>query len=145
MIFKYFESEDSLKQLLIDCQPIFNEIEKIQELFRIDKIISLDEYAMYLNILTGYFMYLDRLYAVAEAYEEIKEAEYLLEAKSKPLSEGQKPPSDEVAKAIARTKNSLYSRVSNLLKSYTRITEKAIITIQSQLNRLESQYKYKTE
>jgi hypothetical protein len=144
MIFEYFQSEENLSKLLTDCQPIFDEVEMIQELFRADKIISPDEYAKYLNVLTGHFMYLDRLSAVAEAYQEIKEADFLLEAKNKPLAEGQKAPSDETAKAIAKQKSANYIRLANLLKSYAKITEKAIITIQSQLNRLSDQLKYKT-
>lgn len=142
---KYFdEGEEGITKLLLDCQDAFDTIEEYKGLFIGNMISTPDEYKEALNRITGLYSFFEPIFNLAQAYKEIKEDETYSNLRSQAELEGKKITADAL-KVEAHKAVSLFIRNRNVFESYTKITEKMIITIQSQLNRLEKNRDYKPQ
>lgn len=158
-IIKYFEEGISgIEKLLDECQEVFNQIEDYRGKFTANLFVTGDEYKEALNILTGLYLFLEPIYNVAQAYKEIEEDRVysaIRVAKENNLDEYVdekldfkipiKKVTDNILKVESHRAVAMYIRTRNVFESYVKAVEKAIITVQSQLNRLENISKYKTE
>ena len=143
-IIEYFNrGEEGVTELLKDCEDVFNTIEDYKQQFIQNVISSGDEYKEILNRLTGFYLFLEPIFNTAQAFKEIKEDEEYCRLRTEAEKEGKKITADAL-KVEAHRAVSLWIRIRNIFESYVNGIEKAIITVQSQLNRLEKTEKYKT-
>jgi hypothetical protein len=142
----YFEKGiDGLADLLKDTTDVRDAIEDYTQQLMQNIINTADDYKEALNKFDGYYGFVALIAGVAEVYADSQEANELLNAKNKALAEGSKPPTDEVAKSMARVNSAEYQRIANLFDRYARICEKRMMTVQSQLNRIEFEIKSKND
>lgn len=140
----YFErGTEGLIDLLKDTQDVRDAIEDYTQQFMQNIITTSDEYREVLNKLDGYYGFVLTIAGVADVEADSQEANEKLNAKNKALAEGLKPPTDETAKAMAIVNTSEYRRIANLFLDYSKICEKRMMTVQSQLNRIEFEIKNK--
>jgi len=144
---EYFEDkENGLKNLLKDTEEVRDAIEEYTNQLMSNTITTANEYKEALNVLDGYYGFLCTIAEVSEAYSDSEEANQILNAKKNAVDDGTgklKTPTDEVAKSIAKVNSAEYQRIHRLYKSYIKILEKRMMTIQSQLNHLEFEIKSK--
>jgi len=137
----YFEDKEiGLVNLLKNTEEVRDAIEDYTQQLMSNIITTTEDYREALNKLDGYYGYVATIAGIAEVYADSQEANEILNAK-KPTADGSKPPTDEVAKSIARVNSAEYQRIANLFDRYSRICEKRMMTIQSQLNRIEFEIK----
>lgn len=142
---EYFNrDEEGVTQLLTDCKDAFDTIEEYKGLFIGNMISTPDEYKEALNRITGLYGFFEPIFSLAQAYKEIKEDEAHSTLRIQAETEGKKITADAL-KVEAHKAVSLFIRVRNIFESYVNTTEKFIITIQSQLNRLERNRDYKPQ
>jgi len=141
----YFDKgEEGITQLLADCADIFETLDQYKQDFIGNMISSADDYKERLNVLTGIYGFLEPIFNLAQAYKEIKEDESYCNLRAEAETTGKKITADAL-KVEAHRAVSLWIRTRNIYESYVRFTEKGIITIQSQLNRLEKNRDYKPQ
>jgi len=139
----YFErGVEGLTDLLKDTADVRDSIEDYTQQLMQNIINTADDYKEALNKLDGYYGFVSLIAGIAEVYADSQEANEILNAK-KPTVDGSKPPTDEVAKSIARVNSAEYQRIANLFDKYAKICEKRMMTVQSQLNRIEFEIKSK--
>jgi hypothetical protein len=136
------KGEEGLTQLLTDCADAINEVEKYKDMFREDAFATGDEYKQALNILTGQYMFFEPIFNVLQAVKEIEEDKAYSALRVEAETGGKKMTADAL-KIEAHKSVGLIIRTRNIFESYVRSCEKAIITVQSQLNRLENNNKHK--
>jgi hypothetical protein len=142
---KYFqEGETGVTQLLVDCKDAFDTIEEYKGLLIANIITDIDSYKEALNRITGLYGFFEPIFNLAQAYKEIKEDEAYSNLRVQAETEGKKLTADAL-KVEAHKAVSLFIRTRNIFESYVNITEKFIITIQSQLNRFEKNYNNKPQ
>jgi len=142
---KYFEAgEEGITQLLDDCKDSFATLDQYKQDFISNMISTPDQYKEMLNTLTGLYGYLEPIFNLAQAYKEIKEDEAYCNIRTQAETEGKKMTADAL-KVESHRAVSLFIRVRNIFESYVRFTEKSIITVQSQLNRMERNNQYKPQ
>jgi hypothetical protein len=139
----YFDKgTEGLVDLLTDTKDVRDAIEDYTQQLMQNIINTADDYKEALNKFDGYYGFVSLIAGIAEVYADSQEANEILNAK-KPTTDGSKPPTDEVAKSIARVNSAEYQRIANLFDRYARICEKRMMTVQSQLNRIEFEIKSK--
>jgi len=139
----YFEKGvEGLTDLLKDTAEVRDAIEDYTQQLMQNIITTAEDYKEALNKFDGYYGFMSLIAGISEVYADSQEANEILNAK-KPTTDGSKPPTDEVAKSIARVNSAEYQRIANLFDRYTRICEKRMMTVQSQLNRIEFEIKSK--
>jgi hypothetical protein len=137
----YFEKgKEGIAELLKDTEDVRDAIEDYTGQLMANVITTAEDYKEALNKMDGYYGYVATIAGIAEVYADSQEANEILNAK-KPTTDGSKPPTDEVAKSIARVNSAEYQRIANLFDRYARICEKRMMTVQSQLNRIEFEIK----
>jgi hypothetical protein len=144
-IVDYFEKgEQGIVDLLKECENTFTTLDNYKQDFIQNQIITIEDYKEKLNVLTGIYGFLEPIYNLAQAYKEIKEDEAYCNLRTQAETEGKKITADAL-KVEAHRAVSLWIRTRNIFESYVRFTEKAIITVQSQLNRFEKNSNYKPQ
>jgi hypothetical protein len=144
-IVDYFEKgEQGIVDLLKECENTFTTLDNYKQDFIQNQIITIEDYKEKLNVLTGIYGFLEPVYNLAQAYKEIKEDEAYCNLRTQAETEGKKITADAL-KVEAHRAVSLWIRTRNIFESYVRFTEKAIITVQSQLNRFEKNSNYKPQ
>ena len=144
-IIDYFEKgESGIVDLLKECENIFTTLDTYKQDFIGNVIVSADDYKERLNVLTGIYGFLEPIFNLSQAYKEIKEDESYCNLRTRAETEGKKITADAL-KVEAHRAVSLWIRTRNIFESYVKFTEKGIITIQSQLNRLERNRDYKPQ
>ena len=127
------ETEETVLQLLIKLQPIFEKINACRDLFQTNSIsASPEECKKTLDELTGLYMYLNPIYSLTISAKQNKEDEYYVERRTEMLKEldGKRFISAALDKeASTHVKN--YRLARNLLQSYTNACDKAISSCQS--------------
>ena len=137
---RYFENEESLKQLLLDCQDIFTALEDLTQQLQQNIISSGQEWKDTLAVATGHYAFLTPIYTVAVAIKENEEIRRYIEEKNELEAKGEKAVATHLDKS-ASLKVAEYRRVRNVLESYVNVAEKIIATAQSQLKRIETEIK----
>lgn len=140
----YFEREDGLKKLLETYQDIFTLIDDIGDQLLQNMITTSDEYRKVLNQMTGAFTALEPLYSMSIAYKENHELKYYVARKRELEGLGEKVVAASLDKEACEAVSEL-RRIRNILEGYVSATEKIIITCQTQLKRIEDEYRYKPQ
>lgn len=143
IIQNYFDKgEVGVEELLKDCDEVFDAIEEYKEQFMANIPSTEDEYKEILNKLTGYYLFLEPIFTIAQAYKEIKEDTAYCNLRTEAEVSGKKLTADAL-KVEAHKAVSLWIRIRNIFESYVNGVEKSIVTCQTQLKRLEETRKYK--
>lgn len=157
-IIKYFdEGKEGLNELLDECKDVFATIEDYKGRFMSNLFVTGDEYKEALNVLTGFYLFLEPIYNIAQAHKEIEE-DRIYSAIRVAGEEGLeiykdeklnfeipiKKITDNILKKESHRAIRDIIRIRNIFEAYVKSVEKCIITVQSQLNRLEDTNKYKT-
>jgi hypothetical protein len=144
-IIEYFESgESGITQLLKDCDTVFDQLEQYKQDFMANMITTVEEYKEKLNVLTGIYGFLEPIFNLSQAYKEITEDITYSNLRTEAENSGKKITADAL-KVESHKSVGLWIRVRNIFESYVSFTEKAIISVQSQLNRLEKTRDYKPQ
>lgn len=142
MKLEYFESIEGLEKLILDYKDTFDMVEDFGTRMRDGILSSPDDYKECLDKLTGAFMCLEPLYAIAEAVKLNEETQAYVSMKKALEDKGEK-----VVAASLEKESSLsvapYRRVRAILEGYVEACSKGIGTCQTQLKRLETEYKNK--
>jgi hypothetical protein len=134
---EYFKNNE-IMELLEDCKSSFAEIRSYRDKFRERGFVDIDDYAAALDVLTGLYMFVEEIYSLAQAYKEICEDEAHHDLRLEAEKSGTKITADAL-KVEAHRSVSLIIRVRNEVEAHKNSCEKAIITIQSNLNRMTRQ------
>ena len=138
-----FESEEKVLNLLTKLQPTFDRINHYRDLFRNHKIsMNPEECKKALDELTGLYMYLNPIYAIAISIKQNKEDEYYVQERKEIIKnlEGRRfisAPLDREASAHVGN----YRTTRNLLEKYTESCDKAISSCQSILKYMGEEIK----
>jgi len=139
---KYFENAEGLEQLLNDYKEIFEMVDDFGQQLIQGVSNTPDDYKKMLNQLTGAFITLEPLYTQAEAKKLNEELNAYVSMKRELEAKGEK-----VVAASLEKESSLavadFRRIRAILEGYVEACAKAIGTVQSQLKRLEFEYKNK--
>jgi hypothetical protein len=144
---KYFENKETgLVDLLNDTKDVRDAIEDYIDQFMKNIVTSADDYKEALNKVTGYYGFVITVAVIADVYADSEEANIILNTKKTPIDDGtgkMKAPTDELVKATGKTGSAEYKRIASLFESYAKKCEKIMMTVQSQLNRIEFEWKSK--
>lgn len=139
---EYFESEEALNELLVDYKEVFETLDDLSNQLRQGVITTSDDFKTLLNSATGYYGTLEPLYSLSIAVKENSELKAYADIKINIENGGGKftsaPVEREASLAVAA-----YRRVRNILEAYVNVTEKLIVTAQTQLKRLENDIRFK--
>jgi len=144
MDYTYFESEEGLVKLLKDCQEIFDYLDEISSQLLGGVIASASDYTEILNKATGAYGRLETLYSLSIAHKENSELRYYVEKKRELESKGEKVVAASLDKESSESVAAI-RRVRNILEGYVSVSEKIIITAQTQLKQLGQDNKYKPQ
>lgn len=138
----YFESADGLEKLLVDYKETFEMIDDYGQQLIQGILSTPDDYKTCLDKLTGAFVSLEPLYAMAEAKKLNEELQAYVSMKRELESKGEK-----VVAASLEKESSLavadFRRIRAVLEGYVEACAKAIGTCQTQLKRIEFEIKNK--
>ena len=148
---KYIEIVDcfdrgkvGLDELLKKNTDIFNQIEEYGQQLLQGIISTSTDYKTVLNFMTGAYVSLEPIYSVAKAQKLNEELRGYVELKRELEGQGAKVVASHLEKesslAVANER-----RIRNIFEGYVLATEKAIITCQTQLRRLQEDERYKPE
>ena len=139
---QYFESEETLDQILVDYKELFEQIEDYGQQLLQGIITTPDDFKLVLNFMTGAYVSLEPLYAMAEATKLNEELRQYVTLKREAEAKG-----DKVVSASLERESSLkvakFRRIRAVLEGYVLSCEKCIITAQTQLKQLGQDSKYK--
>jgi len=133
-----------LDELLEKNTDIFNQIEEYGQQLLQGIISTSNDYKMVLNFMTGAYVALEPIYSVAKAQKLNNELGAYVNQKREMESQGAKVVASHLEKESSLSVVD-ERRVRNILEGYVLATEKAIITCQTQLKRIEQDGKYKPE
>ena len=138
----YFDSQEGLQNLLNDYKEVFEMIEDFGQQLIQGIPDTPDDYKEILDKLTGAFITLEPLYTQSEAKKLNEELQAYVSMKRELENKGEK-----VVAASLEKESSLavadFRRVRAILEGYVESCAKAIGTCQTQLKRLELEYKNK--
>jgi len=136
----YFDSKEGLTQLLTDYQEVFAMVDDFGQQLIQGIPNTPEDYKEILDKLTGAFIALEPLYAQAEAKKLNEELQAYVSMKRELEAKGEK-----VVAASLEKESSLavaeFRRIRAILEGYVEACAKAIGTCQTQLKRLEMEYK----
>lgn len=141
---EYFETEEGLKQLLLDNKDVFDMIDDYGKRFLGNVLSTSEDYKEALTKLTGAYIILEPLYTIACAYKRNDELKAYVTGKNKLEASGNKVVATHLEKESSLAVEHI-RRVRNLCEGYVEACNKAIITCQTQLRRIEENNKYKNE
>lgn len=139
---KYFSDASHLNQLLIDYQEIFDLLDDLSQQLLRGIITTSEQFREVLNQATGAYGVLEPLYSQAVAVKTNEELRYYVEKKAEIEARNEKVVAASLEKESSEHVAN-YRRIRNILEAYVLLTEKLIMTAQTQLKRIESDSKYK--
>jgi len=144
MKFNYFDNIEGLNKLLEDYKDIFNLLDDISQQLLQGIISTIDQYKEILNQATGAYGTLEPLYSLSIAHKENEELHYFVEKKREIESKGEKLTVAALDKEASESVSQI-RRVRNILEAYVSVSEKIIITAQTQLKNWSQDYKFKPQ
>jgi hypothetical protein len=141
---EYFVDTVGLEKLLADYKDVFDLLDDISQQLLQGIIATVDQYKEILNQATGAYGTLEPLYSMSIAYKENSELHYFVEKKRELESKGEKLTVASIDKEASESVGQI-RRVRNILEAYVSVSEKIIITAQTQLKQLSQDYKYKPQ
>lgn len=142
MKINYFESAEGLEKLLVDYKDIFEMIDDFGQQLIQGIPNTPDDYKEILDKLTGAFVALEPLYTQAEAKKLNEELQAYVTAKRELEAKGEKVVAASLEKEASLAVAD-FRRVRAVLEGYVEACSKAIGTCQTQLKRLELEYRNK--
>lgn len=140
----YFSNADGLEKLLKDYTEVFTLLDDISQQLLQGIISTIDQYKEILNQATGAYGTLEPLYSLSVAYKENSELHYFVEKKRELESKGEKLTVASVDKEASESVGQI-RRVRNILEGYVSVSEKIIITAQTQMKQMAQDYKFKPQ
>jgi hypothetical protein len=140
----YFENVEGLEKLLEDYKEVFTLLDDISQQLLQGIISTIDQYKEILNQATGAYGTLEPLYSMSIAYKENSELHYFVEKKRELESKGEKLTVAAVDKEASESVGQI-RRVRNILEAYVSVSEKIIITAQTQMKQMAQDYKFKPQ
>jgi hypothetical protein len=137
---EYFVDTEGLEKLLVDYKDTFEMVDDYGQQLIQGILSSGEDYRLCLDKLTGAFISLEPLYTMAVAYKENEELGYYVTIKRELEAKGEKV----VAASLDREASasvSIQRRVRAVLEGYVEACSKGIGTCQTQLKRLELEYR----
>ena len=141
---EYFVDTIGLEKLLTDYKEVFDLLDDISQQLLQGIIATVDQYKEILNQATGAYGTLEPLYSMSIAYKENSELHYFVEKKRELESKGEKLTVASVDKEASESVSQI-RRIRNILEAYVSVSEKIIITAQTQMKQLSQDYKYKPQ
>lgn len=139
-IIEYFEKgEEGLKDLIHECEEIFAYVDDCGDKFKEHAFSCGEEYQEVLDKLTGYYIFLLPIWDISVAYKETEEDKAHYKEEQDLITKGEKVVIGLLDKHSHREVGYLI-RFRNALDAYVKSCEKAIISCQSQLNKLEKKF-----
>jgi len=139
---QYFVDTVGLDKILEDYKEIFELIEDYGQQLITGVLSSGEDYRVCLDKLTGAYVALEPLYTMAVAYKENEEIKAYVAMKRELESKGEKVVAASLEKE-ASASIEIQRRIRNILEGYVEACSKAIGTCQTQLKRLELEYRNK--
>jgi hypothetical protein len=141
---EYFVDIEGLEKLLADYNDVFNLLDDISQQLLQGVISTIDQYKEILNQATGAYGTLEPLHSMSIAYKENSELHYFVEKKRELESKGEKLTVASVDKEASESVAQI-RRIRNILEAYVSVSEKIIITAQTQMKQMAQDYKYKPQ
>lgn len=141
---EYFQTEEGLNQLLVDYKDVFDMIDDYGQQLIQGVLSTPIDYKTCLDKLTGAFVSLEPLYAMAVAYKKNEELKAYVDMKRETENEGKKVVAVNIERE-ASLSVATPRRVRNILEGYVEACAKGIGTCQTQLKRLELEYRNKDQ
>ena len=136
-----FQSEETLAKVLEECQEDFDKIDYYSGLMKASITNNPEEAKKALNELTGTYMSMKSVLAIAETEKKNREIRYYDSLRINMENEGKKFVSTTAEKQ-ASAQVADYRRIRNIILGYTNSCEKAISTLQSLLKFLSSEMSF---
>lgn len=140
----YFVDTVGLEKLLVDYAEVFILLDDISQQLLQGVVSTVDQYKEILNQATGAYGTLEPLYTLSVAYKENSELHYFVEKKRELESKGEKLTVASVDKEASESVGQI-RRVRNILEGYVSVSEKIIITAQTQMKQMANDYKFKPQ
>lgn len=140
----YFVNSEGLEKLLLDYKDVFSLLDDISQQLLQGIISTIDQYKEILNQATGAYGTLEPLYSMSVAYKENSELHYFVEKKRELESKGEKLTVASVDKEASESVGQI-RRIRNILEAYVSVSEKIIITAQTQMKQMTQDYKFKPQ
>jgi len=138
----YFVDTVGLEKLLEDYKDVFEMVDDYGQQLIQGILSNGEDYRVCLDKLTGAFVTLEPLYTMAVAYKENEEIKAYVSMKRELEARGEKVVAASLDKE-ASASIEIQRRVRNILEGYVEACSKAIGTCQTQLKRLELEYRNK--
>ena len=138
----YFVDTAGLEKLLADYVDVFEMIDDYGQQLIQGILSSGEDYKVCLDKFTGAYITLEPLYTMAVAYKENEEIKAYVSMKRELEARGEKVVAASLEKE-ASASIEIQRRVRNVLEGYVEACAKAIGTCQTQLKRLELEYRNK--
>lgn len=140
----YFMNIEGLEKLLVDYKDVFEMVDDYGQQLIQGILSTPDDYKICLDKMTGAFVSLEPLYTMAESKKLNEELQAYVSMKRELESKGEK-----VVAASLEKESSLavaeFRRIRAILEGYVEACAKAIGTCQTQLKRLELEYKNRND
>jgi len=140
----YFSSEQGFEELINDYKDLFNQIDDYGQQLLQGVISTSDDYKNILNFMTGAYVSLEPIFSLAEAHKLNQELRQYVERKREIEARGEKVVASTLDKESSFAVEN-ERRIRNIFEGYVLACEKAIVTCQTQLKRLEEDSKYKPQ
>jgi hypothetical protein len=138
----YFVDTEGLEKLLNDYKDVFEMVDDYGQQLIGGILSSGEDYRICLDKLTGAYVALEPLYTMAVAYKENEEIKAYVSMKRELEAKGEKVVAASLEKE-ASASIEVQRRVRNILEGYVEACSKTIGTCQTQLKRLELEYRNK--
>ncbi len=138
----YFVDTVGLEKLLEDYKDVFEMVDDYGQQLIQGILSNGEDYRVCLDKLTGAFVTLEPLYTMAVAYKENEEIKAYVSMKRELEAKGEKIVAASLDKEASASVE-IQRRVRNILEGYVESCSKAIGTCQTQLKRLELEYRSK--
>ena len=140
----YFQSTEGLEQLLIDYKDLFDQVDDYGQQLLQGILTTTEDFRGMLNFMTGAYVSLEPLYSIAESTKLNEELKNYVGIKRELESKGEKVVAANLDKEASLSVAD-FRRVRAILEGYVLATEKAIVTSQTQLKRLEQDERFKPQ
>jgi hypothetical protein len=140
----YFQSPEGLEQLIVDYKDLFDQIEDYGQQLLQGILTTSEDFKGMLNFMTGSYVSLEPLYSIAESTKLNEELKNYVGIKRDLESKGEKVVAANLEKEASLSVAD-FRRVRAVLEGYVLATEKAIVTSQTQLKRLEQDERFKPQ
>ena len=138
----YFIDVEGLEKLLVDYKDTFEMIDDFGQQLIQGILSSGEDYRVCLDKLTGAYITLEPLYTMAVAYKENEQLKSYVTTKRDMEAKGEKVVSASLDREASESVH-IQRRVRAILEGYVESCSKGIGTCQTQLKRLELEYRNK--